>query len=167
MKFTNDEDPSGGYEEGPPEEQREGVVSEQPNLTPRRQRASPTQQHARDQRAMSATDQQRRRAMRGCDLQAAYSSAALRTCEREWAPAWARAAHPTHSLITCGGVFACTACALQASSPRPRLLESCRNWFPKGSDRDLKALRKAKLPRSLSQWPTPNLAGATYKLPQR
>ena len=84
--------------------------------------------------------------------------------EIEEAPIWARQAHPSHSLLCCGGVLACTKCALQATSMRPRLAQECRGEFPKGSDRDLERLRKAELPKSLRTWPEPNKATKVRKL---
>ena len=79
-------------------------------------------------------------------------------------PGWASQAHPSHQLIHCGGVLACERCALQACKPRQRLADQCKGEYPKGSDRDLKRLRKAQLPKSLRAWPRPESASKARRL---
>ena len=80
---------------------------------------------------------------------AAVARESLQTAPANHGEPWMRAGHASHALVTCGGVVACTRCALQACSDRPRLHRVCAGNFPKGSDRDLRRLLAAKLPGSL------------------
>ena len=68
-------------------------------------------------------------------------------------PAFAREIHPTHRIVACGGVLACTACGCAASVRARPLLQQCRGEIARGSGQVMKSLAKGKLPAKAQTWP--------------